>query len=510
MAPADARSTTPTSWCSTPAASARTPTTSSTARSATSSRRRPPGPTSRSWSAAAWPRRTATSIRERAGHVDVVFGTHNVHRAADLLAPGPRPTGRSPRSGRRRARRGRRRSPPRSPAKREVDSRRLGHHPDRVRQHAAPSASCPSVRGREISRPFGELVAEVERLAADGVVEVTLLGQNVNSYGRDLTPSADAGSFAELARRRRCRRLLAGVDGIRGSATPAPTRRTCAPRPSRPWPTNPAVCPHLHLPLQSGSDRVLAAMHRGYTAERYLERLAAARAAIDRPGRHHRPHRRVPRRDRRRLRPHPRGGGRGRATTAPTRSSTRPGRAPRPPSMIDEFVAPEVAAERFERLRVVVERSALARHRARIGRIEEVIVEGPSKKDPAITSGRTGQNKLVHFAARRSALRPGTFAEVLVTGAGPHHLRGELVAVTPRPAPPHPHPGGGRLSPSSRPSGASCGRPPRRGSRRWPSRRPRGGPTSSSCRSTRCRCTGAWTSARPSRPPPSRPRCPTT
>ena len=96
--------------------------------------------------------------------------------------------------------------------------------------------------------------------------------------------------------------------------------------------------------------------------------------------------------------------------------------------MVDRHVDPAVVADRFERLRVVVERSALARHRARIGRLEEVVVEGPSKKDPSVLTGRTAQNKLVHFPAGRP-LRAGTFATVTVTDAGPHFLRGELVEV---------------------------------------------------------------------------------
>jgi tRNA-2-methylthio-N6-dimethylallyladenosine synthase len=101
-------------------------------------------------------------------------------------------------------------------------------------------------------------------------------------------------------------------------------------------------------------------------------------------------------------------------------------------AMVDRYVPAAVVAERFERLRVVVERSALARHRARIGRVEEVVVEGPSKKDPAVTSARTGQNKLVHVRTDRP-LRPGTVADVRVVDAGPHFLRGELVAVTAAP-----------------------------------------------------------------------------
>jgi tRNA-2-methylthio-N6-dimethylallyladenosine synthase len=100
----------------------------------------------------------------------------------------------------------------------------------------------------------------------------------------------------------------------------------------------------------------------------------------------------------------------------------------------ERFVPADVAAERFERLRVVVERSALARHRARIGRTEEVLVEGPSKRDPAVAAGRSRQNKLVHFPAATGMVpTAGTFADVLVTAAAPHHLTGELVAITARP-----------------------------------------------------------------------------
>ena len=96
-------------------------------------------------------------------------------------------------------------------------------------------------------------------------------------------------------------------------------------------------------------------------------------------------------------------------------------------AMAEAYVPAAVAAERFERLRIVVERSALARHQARIGRVEEVLVEGPSRKDPSVTTGRTRQNKLVHFASE--PLRAGSYATVRVTSAAPHHLRGELVDI---------------------------------------------------------------------------------
>ncbi|MGH9083354.1 MAG: TRAM domain-containing protein, partial [Acidimicrobiales bacterium] len=113
--------------------------------------------------------------------------------------------------------------------------------------------------------------------------------------------------------------------------------------------------------------------------------------------------------------------------------SPRPGT--RAAGMVDRFVPDEVVADRFERLRAVVERSALLRNQARVGRIEEVLVEGESRRDPAMLTGRTRQGKPVHFAPRaRSAPAavpaPGAFAEVLVTSAAPHHLAGRLLAVT--------------------------------------------------------------------------------
>jgi len=101
--------------------------------------------------------------------------------------------------------------------------------------------------------------------------------------------------------------------------------------------------------------------------------------------------------------------------------------------MADRFVPAEVIAERFERLKVVVERSALARHQARIGRIEEVLVEGPSKKDPAVASGRTRQNKLAHFPVDGAMPAAGSFADVRISSSAAHFLRGELVEVTARP-----------------------------------------------------------------------------
>jgi tRNA-2-methylthio-N6-dimethylallyladenosine synthase len=200
-----------------------------------------------------------------------------------------------------------------------------------------------------------------------------------------------------------------------------------------------AVCEHLHLPLQAGSDRMLAAMRRGYTAERYLSRLGAARVAVDDlavttdvivgfPGETDDDFERTLEVV-----------AEAKYDSAYTFAfSARPGT--RAASMQDHFVPEEVVAERFERLRVVVERSALARHAARVGKVEEVLVEGPSKRDASMLSARTRQNKLVHFSpetARWGISDPvsaGSYAMVSITGAAPHYLRAELLSTTePRP-----------------------------------------------------------------------------
>jgi tRNA-2-methylthio-N6-dimethylallyladenosine synthase len=294
----------------------------------------------------------------------------------------------------------------------------------------------PAVRGEEISRPYEEILDEVAQLAADGVTEVTLLGQNVNSYGRDLQLAArQAGDatarvrplFADLLRD------VGAVSGIRRVRYTSPHPKDMRPETFAAMAETPTVCEHLHYPLQAGSDRVLAAMHRGYTAERYLDRLAEARRTVPDlavstdiivgfPGETDDDF----------------------AATLEVAAAAEYDYAytfifsPRPGTeaaeMTDRFVDPAVASERFARLRVVIERSALAKHRARIGRVEEALVEGPSKKDPSVLSGRTRQNKLVHFTPPSgTVLRTGAYVLVEVTDAAPHHLIGRFVEVVAEP-----------------------------------------------------------------------------
>ncbi|MDH3752947.1 MAG: MiaB/RimO family radical SAM methylthiotransferase [Acidimicrobiia bacterium] len=383
-------------------------------------------------------------IQARAGHVDVVFGTHNVGRAAELLAEardgGPvleilEETVHDDAEA----------FPSALPTRREID------YAAWVTIQIGCDNTCafcivPSVRGVEISRPFGHLIGEVERLADDGVTEITLLGQNVNSYGRDLTvrlrgepPAIDEADVVGRSwaddERRRARPLfadlleaVAAVPGIRRVRYTSPHPKDLRPETIAAMAESPAVCEHLHLPLQSGSDRVLAAMHRGYTADRYLEKLAAARAGI--------------------------------ADLAvstdiivgfPGESDAdfewtlevaaeacydsaftfifSPREGTEAAALTERFVDHGVAVERFERLRAVVTRSARRKHEARVGRVEEVVVEGPSKRNPAVLTGRTRQNKLVHFPVD-GPIKAGSYADISMTEARSHYLLGELVAVT--------------------------------------------------------------------------------
>ena len=390
-------------------------------------------------------------VRERAGHVDVVFGTHNVHRAAELIEHA------------------RRHGPVveilAETVREDVEAfpsalpvRREAEHSAWVTIQIGCDNSCtfcivPAVRGPEISRPFGELVDEVRALAAGGVSEVTLLGQNVNSYGRDLALSRRGSATGDDSGRggsavgddvwwcgprwpsdRRARPLFADllravgeIDGIRRVRFTSPHPKDLRPETIAAMAEVPAVCEHLHLPLQSGSDAVLRAMRRGYTAERYLERLRAARAAVDDlavstdiivgfPGETDEDFEQTL------------------EVAAEARYdsaftfifSSRPGTAAA--EMGDRFVPHKVSVDRYERLRRVIERSSRLANEARIGRVEEVVVEGPSKKDPAVTTGRSRRNTLVHFPSPSGAApQPGTYARVEVTTGAANFLQGALV-----------------------------------------------------------------------------------
>ena len=365
------------------------------------------------------------TVRQRAPWVDVVLGTHNVHRAGELLNEA-RVSGPITEILEEAVIEDQALFPSALPARRETSYNawltiQIGC------DNSCAFCIVPSVRGVEVSRPFADIVAEATELASQGVTEVTLLGQNVNSYGRDLTLAQRQGGeavrirplFSELLR------AVGSVPGIRRVRFTSPHPKDMRPDTIAAMAETSTVCEHLHYPLQAGSDRVLASMHRGYTAQRYLDRLTEARTAIDDlsvstdiivgfPGETEEDFVRTL------------------AVAAAAEYdyaytfifSPRPGTEAA--LMTERFVNPATASERFDRLKLVVERSALLKHTQRIGRIEEVLVEGPSRKNEGVLTGRTRQNKLVHFPFA-APMRAGSYATVQITKAAPHHLTGLLV-----------------------------------------------------------------------------------
>ncbi|MGB8858043.1 MAG: tRNA (N6-isopentenyl adenosine(37)-C2)-methylthiotransferase MiaB [Ilumatobacteraceae bacterium] len=371
-------------------------------------------------------------VAEKAPWVDVVLGTHNVHRAAELVHHSQQ-HGQITEILEAAVIDDHALFPSALPARRDTGYNAWVTIQIGCDNHCA-FCIVPAVRGVEISRPFDDIVDEVHALVADGVTEVTLLGQNVNSYGRDLQLAARQAGDTDVRLRPLFAELLSAVGsvpGLRRMRFTSPHPKDMRPDTFSAMAATPTMCEHLHYPLQSGSDRVLSLMHRGYTAERYLERLAQARAAVPDlavstdiivgfPG----------------------------ETEADLQRTLEvaaaaeydyaytfvfsPREGTEAAEMVQHFVDPAVVAERFQRLRIVVEHSALQQHRARIGRVEEVVVEGPSKKDPSVLSGRTRQNKLVHFSPPRP-LRAGSYAMVEVTSAAPHHLMGRFVELVAEP-----------------------------------------------------------------------------
>jgi tRNA-2-methylthio-N6-dimethylallyladenosine synthase len=275
----------------------------------------------------------------------------------------------------------------------------------------------PSTRGREVSRDPVALVEEVARLAADGVGEVTLLGQNVNSYGRDLPPDRRI-TFAELLAR------IDAVPGIERIRYTSPHPKDMREDVIRAHAELPSLCEHIHLPLQSGSSSLLKRMRRTYTRERYLDRVALIREHVPDcaittdiivgfPGETEADFQATlqvveevgydaaftfiysPRRG--------------------TEAAGLPGQVPH-----------EVAVERMARLVEVVQRRALERSHRFIGRTLEVLVEGPSRTDPSRLRGRSRHNKVVNFEGFGA---PGELVQVDITATTSQTLTGEMSLV---------------------------------------------------------------------------------
>jgi tRNA-2-methylthio-N6-dimethylallyladenosine synthase len=270
----------------------------------------------------------------------------------------------------------------------------------------------PMVRGPQVSRRLGEVLDEARALVDDGVVEITLLGQNVNTYGRDL---GGRPLFAELLRG------LDAVDGLRRVRFTSPHPHDFTGDVIDAMASSRVVCEHIHFPLQSGSDRVLGAMRRSYRIERYLGWLDQIRSAIPEvavstdiivgfPGETEEDFAGTLRAVER-----------ARFDSAYTfRYSTRAGTAAA--SLADQ-VPGDVVQGRFERLVAATEAMSLERNREQVGRRVELLVEEPaSRKDPARATARTRTNKIVHIPAQ--GLAAGSFVDAVVTGAHPHHLDG--------------------------------------------------------------------------------------
>jgi tRNA-2-methylthio-N6-dimethylallyladenosine synthase len=275
----------------------------------------------------------------------------------------------------------------------------------------------PAVRGREQSRRPGDVIAEVTRLAAEGVREVTLLGQNVNSWGRDLTPEIST-EFGELLR------AIDGIDGIERIRFTSPHPKDFREPVIRAMVECEAVCEHAHLPLQSGSSRILKAMRRTYDRERYLRLVERMRAAIPDlalttdvivgfPGETEADFHQT-------LEVVEEVGFDGAFTFvfSPRRGTEAAG--------LPEQIAEDVKRERIDRLIDVVQRAAHARNGLRVGRVEEVLVEGPSRTDSALLRGRTRRNTTVNFTGAAS---PGELVPVKIEAASSTTLRGSQAAL---------------------------------------------------------------------------------
>jgi tRNA-2-methylthio-N6-dimethylallyladenosine synthase len=346
-------------------------------------------------------------IQERAPYVDLVFGSPAIARVGELVA---------------RARAGER------PLLETGEGAlvKLIERPDtgpRLKAFVTVMEGCekhctfcvvPTTRGRERSHPPQVIVAEIEGLAAAGCREVTLLGQTVNAYGRDLTPPTD---LAELLER------VDGIEGVERIRFTTSNPYNLTRRLMRAIRDVPKVVEYLHLPLQSGSDRVLERMNRGYTRARYLELIAELREMVPDialstdlivgfPGETDSDFaetvdmvERV-----------------GYDNVFAFRYSRRPGT---PAAEMPEQVPDDVKARRNTAILEVASRVAAARSERLVGRVMPILVDGTSRKSPRDVTGRTRCNRVVNFSAEGRDLL-GCVVPVRITQALPHSLRGDL------------------------------------------------------------------------------------
>ena len=348
------------------------------------------------------------AIVRRAPWVDVVFGTHNIGSLPILLERA------------------------RVNAEAEVEildaletfpstlpSRRESAYAAWVAISVGCNNTCtfcivPSLRGREKDRRPGDVLAEISALVAEGVIEVTLLGQNVNAYGVEF---GDRQAFAKLLR------ATGTVDGLERVRFTSPHPADFTDDVIAAMAETPNVMPQLHMPLQSGSDRILKEMRRSYRSERYLGIIDRVRAAMPQaaittdiivgfPGETDEDFAAtldVVRRARF-------------ASAFTFQYSPRPGT---PAATYDAQVPPEVVRERYLALQELSEQIAWDENKRLVGRrVELLVAEGEGRKDGATMrlSGRAPDNRLVHFTPGDSAPRPGDVVVAEITSAAPHHL----------------------------------------------------------------------------------------
>ncbi len=354
------------------------------------------------------------AVLDKAPWVDVVFGTHNIGSLPTLLD---------------RARHNRVAQVEIAEALQEFPSSLPATRESGYAAWVSISVGCnnsctfcivPSLRGREVDRSPDDILAEVQALVDGGVLEVTLLGQNVNAYGvsfADPRLSRDRGAFAELLRA--CGR----IDGLERVRFTSPHPAEFTDDVIEAMAATPTVCPALHMPLQSGSDRMLRAMRRSYRAERYLGILDRVRAAMPHaaittdvivgfPGETEEDFAAtldVVRQARF-------------ASAFTFQYSKRPGT---PAAELAGQLPKAVVQERYQRLVALQDQIAWEENRAQVGRAVELLVAvGEGRKDArtARMSGRARDGRLVHFTPGEPQIRPGDVVTTVITDAAPHHL----------------------------------------------------------------------------------------
>lgn len=354
------------------------------------------------------------TVLRRAPWVDVVFGTHNIGSLPTLLD---------------RARHNRVAQVEIAEALQEFPSNLPTARESAYAAWVSISVGCnnsctfcivPSLRGKEVDRSPHDILAEVRSLVADGVLEITLLGQNVNAYGVSFADPAlprNRGAFAQLLR------ACGDIDGLERVRFTSPHPAEFTDDVIEAMAQTPNVCPALHMPLQSGSDRMLRAMRRSYRAQRYLGIIERVRAAM--------PHAAIttdlivgfPGETEEDFTATLDVVRQARFSAAFTfQYSKRPGT---PAAELDGQLPKAVVQERYERLVELQEQISLEENRAQIGRsVELLVATGEGRKDnrTARMSGRARDGRLVHFAPGDQQVRPGDVITTVVTDAAPHHL----------------------------------------------------------------------------------------